>query len=307
MRIFDAAGARELQEECDAIGYCETGRAVITQGYALNAKYIIHTPGPIWDGGENNEEQLLRSCYINSLNLAKENSCESVAFPLISSGIYGFQKQSALQIARDAIREFLASNEMEVFLTVLDKAAFSVSENLFDKLTELFSGLTAEIKRDSSTKTAALYEEADPFDSIAKLFTDRVALPVPASNSVVADLKTVVENIDEPFSATLFRIIDASGKTDTEVYKRANLDRRLFSKIRSNADYMPSKKTAFALAIALELSLDETEDFLKKAGFSLSKSQKFDVIVEHFIKNRDYDIFKINEALFYFDQSLLGG
>ena len=120
-------------------------------------------------------------------------------------------------------------------------------------------------------------------------------------------LDDIVGKLDEPFTETLLRLIDSTGKKDSEVYRRANIDRRLFSKIRSNSNYAPSKPTVLAFAVALELNLSQTSDLLERAGFALSHSRKFDVIVEYFITSRKYDIFKINEVLFSYDQPLLGG
>lgn len=297
--IFRAAGVEELQKECNAIGRCETGQAVITKGYKLPAKYIIHTPGPVWRGGHYGEEQLLRSCYLNSLKLAKEHNCNSIAFPLISSGIFGYPKDRALKVATTAISDFLKENEMQVYLVVFDKAAFSISEKLLGQIQSFIDEHYIDRHRPPrrellEVETVALKEAM----YVPKQIEYKIAGP--------AGLEDLIGRLDESFSETLFRLIDAKGKTDVEVYKRANLDRRLFSKIRSNKSYMPSKKTAVALAIALELNLAETKDLLSRAGYTLSRSQKFDVIIEYFIRNGNYDIFEINEVLFYFDQPLLG-
>lgn len=298
--IFHAAGARELQQECDTIGKCETGHAVITKGYKLPVKYIIHTVGPVWHGGKNREAELLRSCYLNSLKLAKENNCDSIAFPLISSGLYRYPKDKALQVATSAISNFLSVNEMSVYLVLFDKAAFSLSKELLGAIRSFIDehyvdAHTPHRRRLLDVERVAL-ERARyaPEQMRSKL----MSLPV--------GLYDLIGHLDESFTQTLFRLIDAKGKTDVEVYKRANIDRKLFSKIRSNKAYMPSKKTAVALAIALELNINETKDLLARAGYTLSHSQKFDVIIEYFILNGNYNIYEINEALFYFDQPLLG-
>jgi len=119
--IFAAAGAGQLQKECDKLGGCATGEAVITSGYNLPAKYIIHTVGPVWHGGSQNEEKLLGNCYMNSLLLAKKHNLESIAFPLISSGIFGYPKDEAMKVAESAINEFLNANEMTVYLVIFDR------------------------------------------------------------------------------------------------------------------------------------------------------------------------------------------
>lgn len=297
--IYHATGARELQQECDTIGKCETGQAVITKGYKLPAKYIIHTVGPVWRGGKSGEAELLHSCYLNSLKLAKENNCDSIAFPLISSGIYGYPKDEALQIATSAIGDFLSENDMSVYMVVFDKKAFSLIEELLGAvrsfIDEHYVDTHMPLKRQLLDVEQVVVEEAM---YAPKQMQSKAMEP--------AGLDDIIGHLDEPFSQTLFRLVDAKGKTDVEVYKCANIDRKLFSKIRSNKAYMPSKKTAVALAIALELNIDETEDLLERAGYTLSHSQKFDVIIEYFITNGNYNIYEINEALFYFDQPLLG-
>lgn len=301
--IFKAAGAMQLQKACDRLAPIKTGEAVITEGFDLPAKYIIHTAGPIYADGHHGEEELLRACYINSLNLAYENGCKSIAFPLISSGIYGYPKAEALRVATNAIRTFLSDHDMDVTLVVFDKDSLVVSE-------ELLGRVEAYIDENYIGEYKDLRSQA----SFLKTTRRIVKMSAPAEPAEIAfekkyeyDIDNFIDVLDESFSETLLRLIDARGKTDVEVYKRANIDRKLFSKIRSNKDYMPSKRTAIALAIALELTLEETEDLLKRAGYSLSHSQMFNVIIEYFIVNDRYDIMEINEVLFIYDQPLLGG
>ena len=297
--IFRAAGKEELQKECEQIKQCPVGHAVITKGYNLKAKYIIHTVGPIYKDGNSNEAKFLRSAYETSLKLAKDYNLKSIAFPLISSGIYGYPKKEALNIAVSTIKEFLADNDMDIYLVVFDRKAVHLSEELYEKiehyindfyedenyrLRDIYSLEIEEIYHDDCNFQEPIYETKD--------FNKR-------------SLERILDNIDESFSQMLLRLIDEKGKTDVEVYKKANMDRKLFSKIRSNKDYNPKKSTALSLAIGLELSLDETKDLLAKAGYTLSPSHKFDLIVEYFIKNKNYDIFIINEALFSFEQPLL--
>ena len=308
--IFKAAGADRLQKACDKFAPIKTGEAVITGGFDLQAKYIIHTAGPVWRGGGKSEEEQLRDCYINSLELAAEHGCESVAFPLISSGIYGYPKAEALKVAVDAIRGFIEEHDIEVSLVVFDKEALAVSENLMGKVKNYIDeNFVTERqlprRRFLNVEEVALFEEITP-----ELI--RIPAKYNISDNIVyetsaEELYKSIDNLDETFSATLLRLIDATGMKDSEIYNRANIDRKLFSKIRNNKNYSPSKTTVLAFAVALELTLEQTRDLLKRAGFALSRSRVFDVIIEFFIKNRIYDIFEINEVLFSYDQPLLGG
>ena len=299
--IFAAAGADKLQSACDKLSPIKTGEAVITPGFDLPAKHIIHTAGPVYNDGNHGEEALLRSCCINALELAMKNGCESIALPLISSGIYGYPKAEALRVVSEAIRSFISENDMEVSLVVFDKDAVVVSEDLHGAIERYIDDHYVE---ERMQKRELLAVESRAFADMS------VPLPMQVesiSAPVGASLDYLVGNLDEPFSATLLRLIDQSGRKDSDVYNRANIDRRLFSKIRSNPGYAPSKPTVLAFAVALELSLSQTEDLLERAGFALSRSRKFDVIVEYFIKSGKYDIFEINEVLFSYDQPLLGG
>ncbi len=297
--IFDAAGYDALQDECNRIGGCAVGDAVITKGYRLSARYIIHTVGPIWEGGGHNEEKLLRSCYTNSLELVVKYHLESVAFPLISSGIYGYPKDQALRVAVSAIQDFIFTHEISVFLVVFDKVSNLLSEKMFRKIEKYIDDhyVQEAMKSDVRRGIQSVRYSEEPF-----LYEAPAFFPVKPKRK----LSEVVNQLEETFSQMLLRLIDEKDMTDVEAYKKANIDRRLFSKIRSNPNYNPGKPTALAFAIALELSLDRTLDLLGKAGYTLSHSNKFDVIIEYFIQEGNYDIFEINEALFAFDQPLLG-
>lgn len=293
-----AAAGLELLRECRKLGGCETGNAKITGAYQLPCKYVIHAVGPVWQGGQHHEKQLLESCYRTSLELAKIHKCESIAFPLISSGIYGYPKDQALKVAMDVIREFLFENEMQVYLVIFDKAAYRISGKLFADIAEYIDDNYVDehmdYRRENMRKSA-------PMQPVMQYSCCESKCLMPED-----DLDTILEQMDESFAEMLLRKIDEKGMTDAECYKKANIDRKLFSKIRSNMLYKPSKPTAIAFAIALELSLEETEDMLRKAGFALSNSNKFDVIIQYFISHENYNIYEINEVLFAFDQSLLG-
>ena len=298
--IHYAAGP-ELLAECKTLGGCKTGKAKITGGYNLPAKYVIHTVGPIYEDGKHGEKALLESCYRESLTLAKAHNCETVAFPLISSGVYGYPKDQALKVAIDVISDFLLENEMKVYIVIFDKAAYQIGEKLFSDIAEYiddnYVDEHTDYRRESMRMNMPMQASVGMFE--ADLCECKTIMPED-------DLDSKLKQIDESFSQMLLRKIDEKGMTDAECYKKANIDRKLFSKIRGDVHYKPSKPTAIAFAISLELSLDETEDMLKKAGFALSHSNKFDIIIEYFISKGNYNIFEINEALFAFDQSLLG-
>ncbi|MBO4299558.1 MAG: O-acetyl-ADP-ribose deacetylase [Clostridia bacterium] len=329
--IHRAAGPG-LLAECRTLGGCRTGEAKITKGYNLPCRHVIHTVGPVWTGGARQEAALLASCYRNALRLAEENRCESVAFPLISAGAYGYPREEAMKIAASTIREFLAEHDMTVYLVVFDRKSFAISERLYADIQafidDSYIGPDYELTesrrmfqnapdaapmatpRAPASQSAAQEKprgklfpwqrrkEADLAGSVHEEFAER---------TVMADsLNDYLSQLDEGFRDMLLRKIDEAGMTDAECYKRANVDRKLFNKIKNQPDYRPGKATVLAFAVALRLPLPETRDMLAKAGFSLSHSSKFDLIVEYFLRKGVYDIYEINDALFSFDQKLLG-
>lgn len=320
--IHKAAG-KGLLLECMKLGGCKVGQAKITKGYNLPCKYVIHTVGPKWKGGKNGERELLKNCYKNSLTIAKENDCESVAFPLISSGVYGYPMNEAFKVAVDTVAEFLMQNDMLVYIVVYNKNAFATSSKLFTDIAQYIDdNYVAEHSPYDSRRIHNIGEsmplpqtrflsdedlqESVVLESVLAQSESTFA-PITSFSKSEDSLESVIDKtIDESFSEMLLRLIDERGMKDSECYKKANIDKRLFSKIRSNSDYKPSKPTVLAFCIALELPLYQTNEMLMKAGFAFSHSNKFDIIVEYFIKHNNYNIFEINEALFAFDQSLLG-
>ncbi len=305
--IHEKAGPNLLRARQE-IGSIACGSAAITPAFELRAKYVIHTVGPVWDNGSYGEEALLRSCYDNSLKLALEHGCQSIAFPLISTGNYGFPKDKALQIAISAFSEFLLAHEIQIYLVVFNRDAYKLSEKLFssvasyidehyvdqcEKATYCLSPAQNRPYRQKKDRAAA--EEDDAFEGIDALFT--IFKP---------SLEERLKQTDAGFTETLLKLIDKTGKKDSEIYKKANISKQHFSKIRNNPNYRPTKPTAIALALALELDLEQTKDLIGRAGYALSNSSKFDLIIQYFIEQGNFNVIEINMALYEFDQSLLG-
>lgn len=380
--IYLEAGEEKLTEACRKIGHCDLGKAVITEGFNLPAKYVIHTVCPVWIDGKSKEYTVLYSAYMESLKLAKANGIESIAFPLLSAGNYGFPKRDALKAAVSAINEFLFDNDMMVYLVVYDKESVKVSQKLSASIEEYIDDHYVEIKNEgfpeileselsekelerrsciwqrrrrnkrtgkvvcetqtieTNTESSCLpymleddtpevnstsfqteflvlkecqiektneSNEHDILRSVRKTKKENRFVWKDAEHKKKNNLQMLMEHSEETFSQMLLRLIDERGMTDVQAYKKANIDKRLFSKIRSNEDYTPSKKTIFCFAIALKLSMEETEELLKRAGYAFSNCFKFDVVVSYFIENKKYDIFEINEVLFQYDLPILGG
>ena len=300
--IHRAAGPG-LEAACAALGGCRTGEAKVTEGFDLPCKYIIHTVGPVWRGGLFGEKRQLTACYQNALALAKARGCASVAFPLISAATNGYPRAKALRVAVDAIAGFLLENEMEVYIVVFTREEVAVSEKLFQAveqyIDDIYAGERFEAPRGKR-------RQVDREEAAAGSFADMPCLAPSGPTMDMYTLAEMLDQVDESFGKTVLRKIDEKGMTDVECYKRANIDRRLFNKIKNEPNYRPGKQTALAIAIALKLTLSETKELLMKAGFALSHSNKADIVVEYCIKSGLYDIFQINELLFRFDLSPLG-
>lgn len=296
--IFAAADAEALEQECRSLAPCPTGCAVATSGYGLHCRWIIHAVGPIWQDGSRGEEELLRSAYRSALKLVEEKDCASAAFPLISAGIYGFPMEAAVTIAEAELKTFLLDHDVELYLVIYSRESVLIGEKLFLNIQSYIDDKYTDSYFRKRYQTANRKESSLSY------------APAPCMAKETAPsrkgLEALVSLREESFSDMVLRLIREKDLSEVAVYKAANLDRKLFSKLRSNPDYQPSKSTALALAVGLRLNVDECRDLLGKAGFALSRSSKQDIIVEYFLEHRVYDIMTINEALFDFDQRLLG-
>ena len=308
--VYQAAGKERLLEERIKIVKLSPGQAAITQAFDLSAKYIIHTVGPIWKDGKHGEDDILRSCYSNSLSIAEQVKAESIAFPLISTGVYGFPKNEALDIALSEIGRFLLTHDMNIILVVFNKESFSISEKLIGAIDEYIDEFgIKKLYTDEYTERTDMYrrrrlQEKAEYDTDEEVLSAAYA-PIIAENDE-SSLEDILDNTGETFQQCLLRLIDESEMDDVTVYKKANIDRKLFSSIRCKVNYKPKKKTAVALAIALKLDMLTMMDLLSRAEIAFSPSNKFDLIITYCGNNGIYDIFEINDALFAFDEALLG-
>ena len=299
--IYEAAGRDKLLAAREKIGVLDVAEVAVSPAFALKAKYVIHVVGPKWNGGESGEASALACCYRNALEKALELGCESIAFPLISSGVFRFPKDSALKIALQAIGEFLQAHEMDVRLVVFDRKSFDVSEELCDDIQAYIDDNYVQEKYSAARESICWNRISD-----SSVNFNRVEASHAICELEEKSLEEMLASTGETFCSKLFSIIREKNLDDVEIYKRANLDRKHFSKIRSNLHYRPTKKTALALAIALHLDLDETKDLLSRAELALSPSSKGDLIVSYFIAHQKYDIWEINSMLFKFGQPTLG-
>jgi len=313
--IHKAAGPELLQTR-KKIGMIQRGDVAITPGFDLMVKYIIHAVGPVWEGGTAGEVDCLRSCYQKSLDLALKYDCRSIAFPLLATGNYGFPKDQALQIAVSTISNFLLKHDMMIYLVVFTDKAFSLSEKLFTAvqsyIDEHYVAEKIEEEYAKNLPSAArleerLIREKRQFKPRYDEDLDEIFY-VQACDSAVgaASLEELLQQKEMTFSEALLDWLIRKDINDPDVYKKANIDRKLFSKIRKNPDYKPKKSTAIALALALELDLEETKEFIGRAGYALTHSSKYDIIIEFFINQKNYNVFEINEVLFAYNYPLIG-
>ena len=304
--VHKKAGPR-LLEARKRIGPISPGQAAITPAYGLDAEYVIHTVGPVWVDGSHGEKDLLADCYRNSLQLAKDRGCQSVAFPLISTGTYQFPKGLALEIATGVISRFVLTNDIMVYLVVFDKASYTLSEKLMRDVKSYIDNNYAQVLAQAEYSR----DMSRPVRRSRLTYPKKLSAPVEQADMVCnsapqPDWDNIAHSLGKTFSETLLELIDRKGLTHAEAYSKANIDRKHFNKIKNNKNYKPTRYTVLAFAIALELDIDRTKELMETAGLALSKSNLFDVIVSFFIENGRYNIFELNDVLFEYDMPLLG-
>ena len=281
--IHEAAGP-ELLDYCSTLGGLSIGEAKITPAFRLPSKYVIHTAGPEYTDGLSGERVLLRSCYSEAMKLAIMHKCKRVAFPLISSGLYGYPKDEVLKVAIEVISKYLEKVEMQVYILVYDKTAYSISRELYTDVESFVDNFYVDTHSDMfdgfrEDKSYASYSEKKRLGGV--FVKARPCILGAAKNG--GSLESMLDKMDEGFAKTLFEYIDMKGLSDVEAYKRSNVSRKTFSKIKCNPSHKPSKQTAVSFAIGLHLNIDEATHLLSTAGIALSHAEKFDVIIEYFI------------------------
>ncbi len=296
--VYRAAGEAELLRERRTIGHMDEGEAALTPGFRLPAKYIIHAVSPRYVDGASGEEEKLRQCYRNSLRLAAEFRCGSIAFPLLATGSFGYPKEEGMRIALDEIHTFLMRHEMLIYLVVFDSQATKLGENLYPGLEAYIDQHYVEERR----------EEEYGFRMAPTVTNRRMELERPNRPRRADDYETFLESshtaleermrhMGDTFQEYLLYLIDAKAMSNAEVYKRALVTKQVFSKIKRNPDYHPDKSTAMRLCVGARLNLDESKDLLARAGYALSPCDKRDIIFSYFIEQQVFDMIEIDITL----------
>ncbi|MBR5641670.1 MAG: macro domain-containing protein [Firmicutes bacterium] len=274
--LLHKLGGPEFEKECaEKAGTLLPGEAVFTNAYNIPAKYVIHTHIPAYDGGVDGEAAILRSCYRSSLELAEQLGCKSVAFPLIAAGSMGFPIPKALEIAVVSISEYLQLyGDLIVFLVIRGGAATEIAQSMMGDLDEYVQKHFGTGLGEKEQKT----------------------------------LEELIADKGESFVDILYRYMDEKGiDKPSQLYKAAHVSKQAFSKLVSGSVAKPSKETAVGLAFALQLTYEEAVPFFRAAGIALSNANKYDIIVEYFLKHHNYDIWEFNEQVLKYGHDKLIG
>ena len=305
--VYKAAGKRRLSEYREQnIGEVPEGDVFLTPGFRLPAHYIIHAVSPLYIDGAHGEEEKLRDCYRKSLSLASEQRCRSIAFPVISTGSFGYPKEEGIRIAADEIQAFLQNHEMLIYLVVFDEQSARYGKH-FDKDLQAYideNYVEARKIEEYSMPTMLLRSVMD--HAVCQSCEDYLDEEGYEEDSEEENeftelheskLEERMKHLTDSFSEYLLYLIEEKGMTNADVYKRALVDKKTFSKIKNHADYHPQKMTAMCLCMGAKLNLDETRDLLARAGYALSPCDKTDIIFSYFIENQIYDMIELDIQL----------
>ncbi len=300
--VYEAAGYDELLAyRKEKIGFVPEGDAFITPGFGLKAEYIIHAVSPLYIDGEHGEEEKLRSCYRRSLAIAKEHGIRSISFPLIATGSFGYPKEEGMRIAADEINSFLLTHDIDVYLVVFGKKATRMGKSLYADLESYIDENYVEERYVREYGTPEYRRRERTSRRRSELLSSAEKVPAGGYDASVTRLEKGLsermEHISDTFSEYLLYLINRKGMENAEVYKRAIIDKKVFSKIKNNPDYHPQKLTALCLCVGAKLNIDETRDLLARAGYALSPSDKTDIIFSYFIENRIYDMIELDIQL----------
>ena len=292
--IYKAAGENELLSERKKIGEIAPGEVAYTPAFHLNAKYIIHTVGPVWEGGYKGEAAILRSCYENAFELAVSLGCKSIAFPFISTGTYGFPKDKAIEIVINTSNKFLKHNDMTIILVVYDKASFRISGSKLQDVTSFINETYIDESDGYAGNSPSALRSNRRLERERQMHSHHWDQP-----DAPGDVSDLLKKSSESFSAKVLSIVKERGIEPSAVYKKDGLlSKKIYSDMKIQGDnYMPRKGTAIAFCLALELTLPEAMDLLGRAGWTLSDSKKNDIIVKYHILQGDYNIRNVNDTL----------
>ena len=316
--VYKAAGQEELLSyRREHIGRVPEGEAFLTPGFGLRVKYIIHAVSPFYRDGTRGEEEKLRSCYRKSLALAKENGIRSIAFPLISTGSFGYPKEEGMRIAVDEIAAFLLKNAMDIFLVVFDTGSTLLGakitpdletyidhnyvkekrEEEYGELESAGSGISRRRERNLAAKNLPCPLTGAAAASMASVMAEPLDPSFDFEEQHESRLEERMQHLSDTFSQYLLYLIREKKMENAEVWKRAIVDKKVFSKLKSHPDYHPQKLTALCLCVGAKLNLDETKDLLARAGYALSPCDKTDIIFSYFIENGIYDMIELDIQL----------
>jgi len=309
-----------VTNENPIVGTVPQGEVFITPGFNLQSEFIIHAVSPLLVEGDEIAEQKLRSCYRKSLALAKENNIKSISFPLIATGSFKYPKEEGLRIAIDEINAFLLENDMLIFLVVFDSAETSLAEKLafnidkyieqnyvdlrkreeyfrYDCASEMHmpQASSSDVRRRKKKRFSKSVSQSEPIERCSAIEDEDISFIFEEQHE--SKLEERMQHLEYSFSQYLMYLISSKGLTNADVYKRAIVDRKLFSKIKNNPDYHPQKITVLCLCIGVMLNLDEAKDFLARAGYALSPSDKTDIIFSYFIENKIYNMLELDIQL----------